>query len=40
MDRFEVSVEDGNLVVNTGAVIETSRATTVTIAYPQGPNCV
>jgi cytochrome b6-f complex iron-sulfur subunit len=40
MDRFEVSVEDGNLVVNTGAVIETSRATTVTIPYPQGPNCV
>jgi hypothetical protein len=26
--------------VNTGAVIETSRATTVTIPYPQGPNCV
>lgn len=41
MDRFEVSVSDaGDLVVNTGNVVQTARAKTLTIQYPQGPFCV
>ena len=41
MDRFGVEVNDnGELIVNTGDVYQTPRATTFTIAYPQGPACV
>ncbi len=41
MDRFEVEVDDaGNLIVQTGVVIETPRASNKTIQYPQGPSCV
>ncbi len=41
MDRFAVEINDnGDLVVQTGQVLETSRATIKTIAYPQGPSCV
>lgn len=41
MDRFTVEADDsGNLIVQTGQVIETSRAANKTIRYPQGPSCV
>ncbi len=41
MDRFAVTVDDaGELVVLTGEVFETARATNKTAAYPQGPFCV
>lgn len=41
MDRFVVELDDANnLIVQTGQVIETPRASTKTIQYPQGPSCV
>ena len=41
LDRFEVSVNDaGEFIINTGNVVQTSRAKNFTIAYPQGPFCV
>jgi hypothetical protein len=41
MDRFVVEADDsGNLIVQTGQVVETSRASNKTIRYPQGPSCV
>lgn len=41
MDRFAVEEsERGNLIVQTGSVIQTARAKNLTIAYPQGPSCV
>jgi cytochrome b6-f complex iron-sulfur subunit len=42
MDRFAVEInEDTNaLIVQTGQVIQTARAKTKTISYPQGPSCV
>ena len=41
MDRFAVEVDDaGELVVLTGEVFQTARATNKTSSYPQGPFCV
>lgn len=41
MDRFAVELNDaGELVVNTGSVLETPRSTNKTFKYPQGPFCV
>jgi cytochrome b6-f complex iron-sulfur subunit len=41
LDRFVVSVDDSdNLIIDTGTVIETSRASVKTIEYPQGPSCI
>ncbi|NND02987.1 MAG: Rieske 2Fe-2S domain-containing protein [Acidimicrobiia bacterium] len=41
MDRFAVELNDaGELVVLTGEVFETARATNKTAPYPQGPFCV
>lgn len=42
MDRFAVEVDGdtGALIVQTGQVIQTPRAKTKTIRYPQGPSCV
>jgi cytochrome b6-f complex iron-sulfur subunit len=41
LDRFAVEVNDnGNLVIDTGSVIQTPRAHHKTIAYPQGPSCL
>ncbi len=40
MDRFVVTVNDtGDLIVDTGQVIQTARARDKSIAYPQGPTC-
>ncbi len=41
MDRFALEVDgQGNLVIDTGFVLETPRAVVKTIAYPQGPSCL
>jgi cytochrome b6-f complex iron-sulfur subunit len=41
LDRFVVEVNDaGDLIINTGTVIETPRAQKKTATYPQGPFCV
>lgn len=41
LDRFGVEVNDnGNLVIDTGTVVQTPRARHKTITYPQGPSCV
>jgi cytochrome b6-f complex iron-sulfur subunit len=41
LDRFEVSVNAANeFIINTGNIVQTSRASNPTIAYPQGPFCV
>ena len=41
LDRFALEVDDqGNLIVDTGTVLETPRAKTKTIGYPQGPSCL
>jgi cytochrome b6-f complex iron-sulfur subunit len=41
LDRFALEVDgQGNLIIDTGAVVETPRATVKTIAYPQGPSCL
>jgi len=41
MDRFGVSIDDaGELVVLTGDVFQTARATNKTVRYPLGPFCV
>lgn len=41
LDRFVVSVDDaGNLIIDTGQIIQTARATTKTAEYPQGPSCI
>lgn len=41
LDRFVVTIDDaGQLVIDTGNVIQTSRATVRTAEYPQGPSCI
>ena len=40
LDRFVVEVDDtGQFIIDTGTVIQTSRASTKSIEYPQGPSC-
>ncbi len=41
MDRFAVTTSDaGELIIDTGTIIQTSRSQTYTSPYPQGPFCV
>ncbi|MGI9665600.1 MAG: ubiquinol-cytochrome c reductase iron-sulfur subunit [Acidimicrobiia bacterium] len=41
LDRFSVSSDAaGNFLIDTGTIVQTSRAKTFTIEYPQGPFCV
>jgi cytochrome b6-f complex iron-sulfur subunit len=41
LDRFAVSVDKaGQLVIDTGTVVQTARSKNKTVAYPQGPFCV
>ncbi len=41
LDRFVVEVDDaGVLIIDTGQVIQTSRASHKTATYPQGPSCI
>lgn len=41
LDRFALEEDaQGNLIIDTGTVLETPRAQVKTIAYPQGPSCL
>jgi cytochrome b6-f complex iron-sulfur subunit len=41
LDRFAVSIDSaGELVIDTGTVVQTARSKNKTVAYPQGPFCV
>jgi cytochrome b6-f complex iron-sulfur subunit len=41
LDRFSVAVNGaGELIVDTGEIVETSRSKNKTVQYPQGPFCV
>lgn len=41
LDRFALEIDAaGNLVIDTGTVIETPRAANKTIGYPLGPSCL
>ena len=41
LDRFAVAVNGaGELIVDTGEIVETSRSKNKTVQYPQGPFCV
>ncbi len=42
MDRFVLEIDDatGDLVIDTGQVIQTPRSKVITIPYPQGPTCL
>jgi cytochrome b6-f complex iron-sulfur subunit len=41
LDRFVVEVDDsGQFIIDTGQVMQTSRASNKTAAYPQGPSCI
>ncbi len=41
LDRFALEEDaQGNLIIDTGNVLETPRAQVKTIAYPQGPSCL
>lgn len=41
LDRFALEVDgQGNLIVDTGTVLETPRARKKTIGYPLGPSCL
>jgi cytochrome b6-f complex iron-sulfur subunit len=41
MDRFRVTLDaENNLIIDTGTIIETSRAPVKSVPYPQGPSCL
>ncbi|TDI54463.1 MAG: hypothetical protein E2O95_01270 [Acidobacteria bacterium] len=41
LDRFEVSVDSaGDLIINTGVIVQSARSKNKTSPYPQGPFCV
>lgn len=40
LDRFAVEIVNGRLIVKTGTILETARATAKTVKYPQGPSCI
>ena len=40
LDRFAVEEVDGRLIVKTGTILQTARATAKTVKYPQGPSCI
>jgi cytochrome b6-f complex iron-sulfur subunit len=41
LDRFVVEIDEtGQFIIDTGTVIQTSRASTKSTEYPQGPSCI
>ena len=40
LDRFVVTVNGDRFIIRTGTIIETPRAQTLSVAYPQGPSCI
>lgn len=40
LDRFMVEVIDTRFIIHTGDILQTPRAPTRSVAYPQGPSCI
>ena len=40
LDRFVVENQNNRLIIRTGQIVETSRAPTLSVNYPQGPSCI
>lgn len=40
LDVFGVEVVNGRFIIKTGSIIETPRAPTLSVKYPQGPSCI
>lgn len=41
LDRFAVSIDDaGDLIIDTGTIVQTARSKNKSAVYPQGPFCV
>lgn len=40
LDRFVVEIRDDRFIIRTGDIVETPRAASLTVAYPQGPSCI
>jgi len=40
LDRFVVELVDDRFIIKTGTVIQTPRAPTLSLEYPQGPSCI
>lgn len=40
LDRFQVEIVDDRLIIDTGSIIQTPRAPTRIVNYPQGPSCI
>lgn len=40
LDRFVVETRGDRFIIRTGTIIETPRAGTLTVSYPQGPSCI
>lgn len=40
LDRFVVELNGDRLIIKTGTIIQTPRAPTRSVAYPQGPSCI
>lgn len=40
LDRFVVEVSNDRFIIRTGTIVETPRAPTLSVAYPQGPSCI
>ncbi len=40
LDRFTVEVVDDRFIINTGDIIQTPRAPSRSVEYPQGPSCI
>ena len=40
LDRFQVEVRNGRFVIRTGSILETPRAPSLSVNYPQGPSCI
>jgi cytochrome b6-f complex iron-sulfur subunit len=40
LDRFVVTLNGDRFIIRTGTIIESPRAQTLSVAYPQGPSCI
>ena len=40
LDRFMVEVINARFIIHTGDILQTPRAPTRSVAYPQGPSCI
>jgi len=40
LDVFELESANGRLIIKTGSIIQTPRAPTLSVNYPQGPSCI